>query len=278
MLFNERINLLIGDLYQGNKKKFSQATGIPYTTVVEYSSGKNTDPKMSLLEKILDVHKNVNPSWLLTGSGEMIPRRFTDLNRIHDTPKEDHDPTLDFIKEEARKERQAASISEKTKSTENVVNESDYKDDYILTQNEKYRKCRHKLDDGFAVPYYEIDAAAGTDFFFNDLPEVPEDYILLPYNLKGCIAIPIHGRSMEPEYYSGDIIIIREIKDMLVIEWGTAHVVITEEQRLFKILNKGPKNTIELCSLNHTFHPMSISLEKILKLFKVEASISKKSI
>ena len=105
-----------------------------------------------------------------------------------------------------------------------------------------------------------------------------ENSIKLPFELTNCIAIPVYGESMEPEYHSGDIVIIREITDKLVIEWGTAHIIITEEQRLFKIINNGNNGSVTLRSLNTAFDPIQIEKDKILKLFKVGASISKKGI
>lgn len=232
-----------------------------------------------VLEKIVDYFPSINADWLLSGRGEMeIPRQVSMLDGSI-APGAD-EPSRKFIKEKA--------YTDRTKSTEKVITENDDIHDDNLMTYEKYRKGHQKGREKiatlgtvilqFAIPYYEIGASAGVDFFFNDLPDTPEDYIMLPYDLKDCIAIPIHGHSMEPEYQSGDIIIMREIRDRLVIEWGTAHVVITEEQRLFKIINKGENGSVVLRSINREYDPMDLEAEKIRKLYKVEAAISKKSI
>lgn len=72
MNFNKRIVYLIDNLCNGNKKKFSENTGIPYTTVSEYYSGKKNDPQISFINKILNHYKNVNALWLITGVGEFF--------------------------------------------------------------------------------------------------------------------------------------------------------------------------------------------------------------
>ena len=63
--FSNRLVQIIDFQTNGNKKKFAELTGIPYSTVVEYAKGIKKDPKLSLLTKI----KNVNADWLLTGNG-----------------------------------------------------------------------------------------------------------------------------------------------------------------------------------------------------------------
>ena len=72
MNFSDRLTQLIDNQYNGNKKKFSESTRIPYTSVVEYTKGVKKDPKLSLINKIQDSNINVNALWLLTGRGEML--------------------------------------------------------------------------------------------------------------------------------------------------------------------------------------------------------------
>lgn len=72
MNFSDRLTYLIDNLCDGNAKKFANETGIPYTSVQEYSKGKNQDPKLSLINKIIKIYENVNPLWLITGEGQAI--------------------------------------------------------------------------------------------------------------------------------------------------------------------------------------------------------------
>ena len=68
MDFSSRITQVVNYQADGDKKKFSKLTKIPYSTLIEYMRGLKKDPKLSLLTKI----KNVNTSWLLTGKGNMM--------------------------------------------------------------------------------------------------------------------------------------------------------------------------------------------------------------
>lgn len=129
-----------------------------------------------------------------------------------------------------------------------------------------------------AIPFYNIAASAGIEFFFNNQQTTPDDTIKIPFNINGgSVAIPIHGNSMAPEYKSGDIIIIREIKDKSIIEFGAAHVIITEEQRLFKVIRFESDKLVRLVSINQEYDDMMLPTNKIIKLFKVLGSISKKT-
>lgn len=73
MDFTSKINYILENQYSGDKKKMSENTGIPYSTLVEYLAGKKQDPKLSLLSKI----KNVNAFWLLG-----IDTKVSELNDV----------------------------------------------------------------------------------------------------------------------------------------------------------------------------------------------------
>jgi len=62
MEFEEFLSYIIENQFNGSRKEFSIATGIPLTTVSEYIRGKKKDPPLSLLRKV----ENVNTSWSLS--------------------------------------------------------------------------------------------------------------------------------------------------------------------------------------------------------------------
>jgi len=82
MSFTDRLSQVIEHQCNGHKKKFSELSGIPYSTLVEYLSGRKKDPKLSMLSKI----KNVNAFWLLYGEGEMVQSKSiaSDVNIVAD--------------------------------------------------------------------------------------------------------------------------------------------------------------------------------------------------
>ncbi|MCT4638921.1 MAG: hypothetical protein N4A72_14565 [Bacteroidales bacterium] len=105
MDFKTRIRYLIDNLCDGNKKKFSIATEIPYTSVSEYHSGKKTDPKLSLIIKILNTYKNVNALWLITGKGEIegkdtMKSTISTTTKQNDSSNDDKDKVIELLLEQ----------------------------------------------------------------------------------------------------------------------------------------------------------------------------------
>ena len=74
-MINKRINKIIKE--NGiNVNKFSQKIGVNRSTMSHILSGRN-NPSIDLINKILDNFNEINPTWLLRGSGSMY---LPDLN------------------------------------------------------------------------------------------------------------------------------------------------------------------------------------------------------
>ncbi|MEO9802938.1 MAG: hypothetical protein ABJF04_06810 [Reichenbachiella sp.] len=71
MPFSGRLTEVIDSQFDGNKRKFSKKTGIPYTSVVEFANGVKSDPKLSFLVKVLEVIGYENIVWLTNGFGKL---------------------------------------------------------------------------------------------------------------------------------------------------------------------------------------------------------------
>ena len=69
-MFWNRFAYLVDYKCSGNKKKFSELTHIPYTSVVEYYKGKKTDPQISLINKIVNTFEDVDVNWLVNDEEE----------------------------------------------------------------------------------------------------------------------------------------------------------------------------------------------------------------
>lgn len=67
---NQRILQLI-EFLGITRYKLSQETGVSETVLLNLSKGKNK-PSVDILSKILNRYKVINPTWLLTGEGEMM--------------------------------------------------------------------------------------------------------------------------------------------------------------------------------------------------------------
>jgi len=67
---NERILQFI-DYLNISRYKFAQETGISEVNLLNIYKGKNK-PSLDLIEKILHKYEVLNPTWLITGEGEML--------------------------------------------------------------------------------------------------------------------------------------------------------------------------------------------------------------
>lgn len=80
------------------------------------------------------------------------------------------------------------------------------------------------------VPYFNVnltEISYKEENIFNDPPEYYVNF--RPFN--NCDAyLPIYGDSMFPKYASGEVIVIQEILNFDVIQWGEAYLVVADSR------------------------------------------------
>lgn len=77
------------------------------------------------------------------------------------------------------------------------------------------------------IPFYDIDVTASIAESFNDTPEIPQYYIDFP-PLNDCTAaFPVYGESMEPDFFAGEVVLVKEITNVDSMLWGEPYLVIT---------------------------------------------------
>jgi transcriptional regulator with XRE-family HTH domain len=70
---NDRLQKIVDAHFRGNVSLFSREIGISQSTINEILGRKKMKPSSATLERILNGSSvKINPSWLLTGQGEMI--------------------------------------------------------------------------------------------------------------------------------------------------------------------------------------------------------------
>ncbi|MEP3388747.1 MAG: hypothetical protein ABJO02_11195 [Reichenbachiella sp.] len=109
MDFNTRFLQIIDNQCGGNKKKFSELTNIPYTTVIDYANSLVNDPKISLIIKIMDAIPSISLHWLVRGEGQMK----TELS----DQKLNNEPSQIL----ASKDEQIASLKEVIKAKDELI-------------------------------------------------------------------------------------------------------------------------------------------------------------
>jgi phage repressor protein C with HTH and peptisase S24 domain len=186
--------------------------------------GKSIGSQM--LEKILTVYEDLNPSWLLTGQGEML---VTNMG--------------------------AGSI-------------------------QTYRLKTDTSVESQQIPLYDIEAVAGLVPLFNDSNNYrPMDHISIPHLPKCDGAVYVTGDSMSPLLKSGDIVMYKEVNDIVNgIFWGEMYLVSVdfngEEYVTVKYLQRGSTpQTVLLVSENKHHQEKEVEIDKIRALALVKASI-----
>lgn len=145
--------------------------------------------------------------------------------------------------------------------------------DRVVSATDESIRDGHQL-----IPYYDIDITAGAETLFLDGPVMPSYYFDLPA-FRGCQAYPMRGDSMMDAYNPGDILFIQEIsywRRWMV--WNRVCVVVTSEERMVKVVDKGDQEGFwKLISINTAHRAFDIPVDEILKVFVVRGSVRQDS-
>ncbi len=132
------------------------------------------------------------------------------------------------------------------------------------------------------VPYYDIDVNATVISSFSDVREDPEFYVdYRPFN--DCSAyVPVYGDSMYPRFASGEVIAVKQVFNPEYLQWGEAHLVITDSNtnnmRVIKTIHPcdHDNSKIILRSTNPNFKGDTvIPKESILSLYIVKGKVTR---
>lgn len=99
--------------------------------------------------------------------------------------------------------------------------------------------------EGRGVPYYEdIEATCSRLSTYDDSPERPTFFIDYEH-FNDCTAyLPVVGDSMVPQYCAGEIIAVKRVWNLDIIQWGEAYLVVTDSEanslRTVKLVHPGP--------------------------------------
>lgn len=124
----------------------------------------------------------------------------------------------------------------------------------------------------------DISATGGGVVSFEDLNTSEHKVINLDIpEFSSCTdAVSLYGDSMEPRFYSGDIILLERWKENY-IEYGNTYLVISGSgHRMVKILRRSSQEgMVRCCSLNAQYDDFEIEMKDILNLYLVRGKIQK---
>lgn len=118
------------------------------------------------------------------------------------------------------------------------------------------------------IPLIPIDAMAGA---LADNSQVVMEYECEHYVIpmfKGAeFLIPVKGDSMQPKYYSGDIVACKRLPLDTFFQWNRTYVVDSEQGVLIKRVKKGEDNNhIMMVSENPEYEPFQLEKSQIYSL------------
>ena len=124
----------------------------------------------------------------------------------------------------------------KTKNiSENMANKiisvfSDINRAWLITGEGEMLKSESvatRTDGKDEIPFYDINVTASFTESFNDIREEVQYFISYP-PLNDCTAaFPVYGESMEPDFFAGEIILVKEITNVDSMLWGEPYLIIT---------------------------------------------------
>ena len=99
---------------------------------------------------------------------------------------------------------------------------------WLLTgDGEMLIKPEDKIAEKSGIPFYDINVTASIAESFNDIPEMSQYLISYPPLNDCCAAFPVYGESMEPDFFAGEVVLVKEITNVDSMLWGEPYLVIT---------------------------------------------------
>lgn len=143
-----------------------------------------------------------------------------------------------------------------------------------------YKLKTDKVLESQAVPLYDMDAAAGLTPLFRDRNmATPVGHIVIPNIPKVDMAIYVVGDSMYPILKAGDIVLCKEVNDIMNnIFFGEIYIVSVDmdgdEYTTIKYIQKSEQpGFVKLVSYNTHHAPMDVPIARINKMAVVKASV-----
>ena len=274
-----------------NLKKFIDSKGISIAAFEKSIGMSNNSFRKSLnsggnigsdkLENILKIYPDLNPSWVLTGNGEMLITSNTEIKNGHPNGhlnshlSENIDEKDAYLTEKL--EPHVMSLGMVAAETRTIYGESRQRVAVKLRKEQMRIPKLLEEKTRISVPFYNLPVSAGQLGILESevlAQSVPDGFVELSV-FEGCEAIfPITGISMEPIISSGDWIGIRTI-DNLSHSWeflqtGAIYLIITREERMIKFIEKANDEDFIICK-SPNYSPFKVFKGDILKLYRVKA-------
>lgn len=221
------VNALIGHFTDGNKAQFAKMLGVSPQTISAWLARNTFDSEL-----IYTKCRYLNADWLLTGEGEMLKTSTSGADEAS-CPEE--------------KERKTKKSGEKQRKSE---------------ENSECSSRIQKLPEGSMVGIPLIPTSAMAGAFTSDVSimEYECEHYIIP-DFKGAdFLIRVKGDSMQPTYYSGDLVACQKIPmNDIFFQWNKTYVLDTNQGAIIKRVLPGKDNDhICIVSDNEKYPPFEL--------------------
>ena len=130
------------------------------------------------------------------------------------------------------------------------------------------------------IPLYDSVATKDGHISFWEQESHILDLIPKKFGMRDCdLAIHAYGTNMHPMYTPGDIILLKEIKNHKLINFGRVYVVVTEEHCFIKYAAPAKSaSCLLLRSANNHYGDIEVEKAQILRLYQVQGSFRRAGI
>lgn len=224
-----------------SQEEWGDIIGVAKSGVSNIESGRREVNEKHLFKLSNWPERNINIEWLRTGKGSMFEQ--TPTTALGELKKKYN--MSDF---EVRIFEKYFSLSEEKRK---FFREFIY--DIVVEEQENESAAEFKTR---FIQYYQRLASAGTgEVIFSDMPDDRIEIPDIPEYRRVAYAISVNGRSMEPLYEDGDMLLVEPTCSINVGEIGIFNV---DGKAYVKKLGVG-----ELISLNKEYKNIPITSESI---------------
>ena len=138
---------------------------------------------------------------------------------------------------------------------------------------------KEKQNTQYSLPLLDVSTVVREpDLSRKDKSIIPIDHFSLGRGYEDCqAAIHVWGNEMKPEFCTGDITVLRKIRDTDHFQWGFAHLVIIKNRQYFfnRVGESRNEKKIYLFNDQPSSDDVSIGKEDIIRAYEVRAIIRK---
>lgn len=281
-----------------NDNQVTNQCGLSVGVIGKARRGRN-DLGRESIKKILNIYKDINRIWLLTGEGTMLNEHsdneccteaceridnilnYFNINAKLFSEQLGYDrPQIIYDIRNGKTKRISFDLANKISSVFPEINrvwlltgEGQMLNEQSDSSDDEDLRPRINMDGSEGIPFYDVDFTMGFDILFNDQTAAPDYYVSLrPYNNCTCW-ISAHGDSMYPTIISGDMLALQKIEDLSCIIGGEIYAIVTRSGlRTIKRAYDGGE-TVRLVPDNKSYDEQLIPKEQIVAIYIVRGNI-----